>query len=122
MIFMAPLVRGHVRQQGHRAGALDRVREIALVARAAAGDAARNDLAALGDQAAEPAHVLVIDEIDLVRAELADLPPAEPAALHWLLGTRGNGSSPLLLERNVVVRAAAGAGGFVGEGGHGDGG
>src|SRR5688500_6057428 len=97
MIFMARLVRGHVRQQGDRAGALDRVREVALVPRAAAGDAARDDLAALGDQAAQPAHVLVIDEIDLVRAELADLPPAEPAALHWLLGTRGNVRSPLVV-------------------------
>jgi hypothetical protein len=68
------------------------VRQLALVPRAAARDAARNDLAALADEAAETAYVLVVDEVDLVGAELTDLPPAEPAALDGLLGCRGNGS------------------------------
>src|SRR5207244_13040814 len=91
MIFIV-LLGGYVRQQGHRARALDGVGELALVARAAAGDPARDDLAALGDQAAQAAHVLVVDEVDLVSAELADLPPAEPAAFDGLLN-RGNRSA-----------------------------
>jgi hypothetical protein len=68
------------------------VRQLALVPRAAARDAARNDLAALADEAAETAYILVVDEVDLVGAELTDLPPAEPAALDGLLACRGNGS------------------------------
>jgi len=85
------LVRGHVRQQGHRAGALDGVGELPLVARAAAGDAPWDDLAALGDEGPQPADILVVDEVDLVRAELADLAPAEAPALDGFLG-RWNGS------------------------------
>jgi hypothetical protein len=61
------------------------VRQLPLVTRAAARDTAWNDLAALAHEAAETAHVLVIDEIDLVGAKLTDLPPAEPAALDGLL-------------------------------------
>src|SRR2546425_552433 len=75
------LVGRDVRQQRDRARALDGVGERALVPRAAAGNAARNDLAALGDEATQTPDVLVVDDVDLVRAELADLPPAEPAAL-----------------------------------------
>src|SRR5258705_4434478 len=80
MIFIA-LVRREVRQERHRPRLLDRVRQLALVPGTAARDAPGNDLASLADEAPETAHVLVVDEIDLVHAELADLPPAEPAAL-----------------------------------------
>src|SRR5687767_4834705 len=114
MTFMA-LVRGHVRQQRHRACALDGVSQLALVSRAAARDAAGNDLAPLGDEAAQPAHVLVVDEIDLVRAELTDLPSPEPATLDWL-ADRGNGCSPFLEGHVVVGAAAAGVGRLVGVG------
>jgi hypothetical protein len=99
MTFIAS-VRRHVRQQGHRARALDGVSQLALMARAAARDATRNDLAALGDEAPQPANVLVVDEIDLVRAELADFPAPEATALDWLADRR-NGCSPFL-ERYVV--------------------
>jgi len=85
---MTFLVRRGVRQQRDRPRALDRVRELALMARAAARDPAGNDLPALGHEAPEAAHVLVIDERDLVRAELADLAAAEPPALDGLLGRR----------------------------------
>src|SRR5215510_5165431 len=65
---------------------------------AAARDTAGNDLAALAHEASQATHVLVVDQVDLVGAELTDLPPAEPAALDGLLGCRGNGSLlPLLL-------------------------
>src|SRR3989442_1497719 len=49
MTFMAALIGGHVRDQRHRAGALHRVRELALVTGAAPRDPPGNDLAALGD-------------------------------------------------------------------------
>jgi hypothetical protein len=68
------------------------VGELALMARTAAGDPARNDLAALGHEAPEAADVLVIDQIDLVSAELADLAPTEPTSLDGLL-RYGNGSA-----------------------------
>src|SRR5688572_3078493 len=104
MIFMlASLVRRRVGQQGHRAGALDGVGELALVARAAAGDPARDDLAALGHEAPEPAHVLVVCLAHLVSAELANLAAAEPPPLDGLL-CDWNGST-LLLKRHVVVAA-----------------
>src|SRR5262245_50006167 len=41
------------------------------------GDAPRQHLATLGHEAAQEPHVLVVDVVDLVRAELADLPTAE---------------------------------------------
>src|SRR2546421_12084802 len=120
MTFMVcVLVRRRVRQQRDRARALDSVRQLALVARTTSGDPPRDDLAPLRHEPAQTAHVLVVDEINLVRAELADLAPAEAPALHRFLG-RWNGYSLLLrwgpcncappnrffLERNVVVAAA----------------
>src|SRR5215210_4151979 len=68
--------------------ALDRMRELALMAGAAPRDPPRDDLAALGHEAPEPAHVLVVDETDLVRTELANFPATEPPALHGLLRRR----------------------------------
>src|SRR5688572_19681412 len=91
MTFIRPLVGGDVRQQRHRARALDRVRQLPLVPGAAARDAAGNDLAALRDEVAQPTNVLVIDELQLVRTELTDLAPPEAATLHRLRWTR-NGS------------------------------
>src|SRR4029450_6695754 len=102
MTFMA-LVRREIRQERHRSRLLDGVRERALVTGAAAGDAARNDLAALADEAPQTAHVLEVDDIDLVHAELADLPPSEPAALDGLLGCRGDGSLLPLLSSSFPL-------------------
>jgi len=62
------------------------VRQLALVSRAAPRDPARDDLATVADEASEPAHILVVDEVNFVGAKLADFPPAEPAALDGLLG------------------------------------
>jgi hypothetical protein len=91
MIFMLGiLLRRHVRQHGHRTGALDGVGQLALMPCAAAGDPARNDFAALGDEAAEATHVFVVDEVDLVRAELANFSAPEAAALDRFLSW-GNG-------------------------------
>src|SRR4051812_37302439 len=73
---------GDVRNQRDLARALDRGLQLALVHRAGAGDAARQDLAALRHERPDQLHVLVVDVVDLVRAELADLAaPEQRAAL-----------------------------------------
>src|SRR5262249_50670174 len=73
----------------------------ALVLRARARDAPRLDLAALRDERRQQAHVLVVDVIDLVRAELADAaPPEEPAAARTIA---------LVLLLVVLLAAAAAA-------------
>src|SRR5262252_3112448 len=51
---------------------LDGERHLALVARAVAADAARDDLATLADEVLERLRILVVDGRRLVRAELAD--------------------------------------------------
>src|SRR5262249_27221415 len=70
----------HVRNERDLARALDRRLQFALVHRAGARDAPRQDLAALGDERPDQLHVLVVDVVDLVRAELADLAAAEQRA------------------------------------------
>ena len=60
------LAASDVRQQRHLAGALDRDRDLPLVAAARAGDAAGADLALLGDVAPELVDVLVVDLVDLL--------------------------------------------------------
>src|SRR4051794_25562040 len=73
---------GHVGQEAKLAGTLDRDRELLLVPAAGARDASRADLALLAHRAAQRAEVLVIDDVDLVAAELARL---APAASRWPL-------------------------------------
>src|SRR5438477_8064078 len=60
------------RQQGDVAGLLDGRRQTVLVRRAYAGQAPRNDLAALSDELAEHAVILVVDVLDFLDAELAN--------------------------------------------------
>src|SRR5262245_59498694 len=67
----------HVRNECDLPGALERDLQFALVHRAGAGNPPRQDLAALGNERSQQLHVLVVDVVDLVRAELADLAPAE---------------------------------------------
>src|SRR5262245_8661232 len=73
-------IRGE-RKKGDGASALDRLLEFPLVRRAGSGDAARQDLAALRDVALQQTHVLVVDEGNLLVAELAELPAAEEELL-----------------------------------------
>src|SRR3954470_9463980 len=68
---------GHVRNQRELARTLDRGLQLALMQRAGVGDAAWLDLAALGQERRQQADVLVVDVVDLLRAELADAPAAE---------------------------------------------
>src|SRR3954454_16721445 len=64
----------HVGEQRDLARPLDRRRDLVLVPAAGARDAARADLAAVGDELAERADVLVVDLVDFVAAVLARLP------------------------------------------------
>ena len=69
-----------VRQQGQLARAHDRDAQAALVLGAGSRNPPRQHLAALGDEAAQQLDVLVVDVVDLVRAELADSHAAHQAA------------------------------------------
>jgi hypothetical protein len=60
-----------VRQEPEVAGALDRDRQLALVERTRARDAARDDLAGLRDIALERRQILVVDLVGLLGRELA---------------------------------------------------
>src|SRR5512137_1322923 len=87
-----------VGQQRQLPSPLDGRLELALVHRAHAGDAARQDLRALGHEGQQHLRVLVVDVVDLLRAELADLAAAEHAA-----------ARPALLSTLLVAAAAAAA-------------
>src|SRR3954471_25056741 len=71
-----------VGQQRQLARALDRAGDLVLVPAAGARDAARADLAAIGDELPQRGDVLVVDELHLVAAVLAGLPA--PAAASGL--------------------------------------
>ena len=72
-------------QQSDLTGALDGLGQLALMHGAGTGGAARQDLGALGDEAAQLGGVLIVDILALVNAELAHLfalavrPPARGA-------------------------------------------
>src|SRR5205085_12375608 len=72
-----PHLIGHVRNQGKLPRPLDRGLQLPLMHRTGARDAPRQDFAAFGYERAEQLRVFVIDIVDLVRAELADLPAPE---------------------------------------------
>src|SRR3989442_15787669 len=79
----------NVRNQRDLARALDRDLQLALVHRARAGDSARQDLAALRHEGPDKLHVLLVDVVVLVRAELAYFAPAVMSApLSLLLVSR----------------------------------
>src|SRR5262245_38160372 len=73
---------GHVRgvgQQCEMARALHRERDGALLFGGVAGDAARQDLAGLGEEAAQQLRILVVDDHRLVGGEARDLLARERA-------------------------------------------
>src|SRR5690242_408628 len=74
-----------VRQQREEARALDRVGQLPLVAGGGPGDARRDDLAGLVDEVLEDLDVLVVDPLDLVGGEAAELAPAEQRPLALVL-------------------------------------
>src|ERR1041385_6275421 len=87
----------HVRDEGDLARAFDCRLQLALVLGAGAGNAPRQNLAALGHERPDQLHILVVDVVDLVRAELADLAAAEQCAALSLF----------LIARLLVAVAAA---------------
>src|SRR2546422_1682026 len=87
-----------VRQQRQLARPLDRGRELALVPRAHAGQATRQDLAALRQEPAQRAVVLVVEHADPGLAHGARLRGASHA------------SSSSSSSSSVAITAAAGAG------------
>src|SRR5438045_8005032 len=86
----------HIRDERDLAGALDCRLQLALMFRAGPGNTPRQDLAALGDERPDQLDVLVVDVVDLVRAELADLATAEQRA-----------ALPLFLVARFLVAGAA---------------
>src|SRR5262249_2506991 len=80
MTCISPSVEIGVWQQRQEASALHRRRQLPLVMRARAGDARRDDLAVLADEVLQQVDVLVVDPLDLLRREAAEL-----AALEQLL-------------------------------------
>src|SRR5690606_29330550 len=66
-----------VRDQGQEASALDGGRQLALVPGLGAGDPARDDLAGLGQVLAQGVEILVVDLLDTLGGELAELAAAE---------------------------------------------
>src|SRR5690606_8841674 len=81
-----------VRDQREEARALDRERQLALVARLGAGDAARHDLAVLGEGLAQGVEILVIDLLDALGGELAELAAAEERGHGWAPQAAADGS------------------------------
>ena len=69
----APRLVSDIGQQSNVAGALDSDLNLSLVLSAGTGHTAGQDLAALADELAELVGILVVDEVDLVCAENADL-------------------------------------------------
>src|SRR5688500_11362953 len=72
----APRSVGRDRKQRHRAGALDRVLQLALMKGTGSGNAAWQNLSALRDELLQHLHVLEVDVLELLDAELADAFPA----------------------------------------------
>src|SRR5712691_6350915 len=88
----------NVRNQRDLTRALDGRLQLPLMHRAGAGDAPRQNLAALGHEGTEQLDVFVVDVVDLVRAELADFAPAEQRT-----------ALPLFLIAGLLVLVAAAA-------------
>src|SRR5699024_825488 len=66
-----------IRQQRQEARALDRGRQLALVARLGAGDAAGHDLAGFSDVLAQGVEILVVDLLHALGREAAIFAAAE---------------------------------------------
>src|SRR5579884_4317929 len=79
-------------EEGDVTGTLQRRGQPPLVPGAGAGDAAGEDLPPLRQVAPEPAHLLVVDVVDSLRAEAADL--ATRTLLHCLPSNLGGGDWP----------------------------
>src|SRR3712207_5069894 len=96
---------GDVREQPEFAGALDRGRELGLVAPACAGHARRADLALVAYRAPQRGDVPVIDRVDLVPAERTRLAPgAAERALAAATPAVAGRTSTALLRHCLLLR------------------
>src|SRR5689334_11468228 len=82
-----PRLADHVRQQTEEARALDRLGELTLLLGRDRGDAARNDLAALGHVALKQLRVFVVDPRSVGAGERAGLATAEERTASAATGT-----------------------------------
>src|SRR5579859_8016114 len=96
------------RQQGDVARALDGHAEPALVARANSGHAARENLAAFLDELREDVRALIVDEIHLLDAELADFLLTEilPLAARASAGTARTAATRSAFAARTAMAAA----------------
>src|SRR5205807_7998558 len=106
----APSVLVGIGQQRQEARALDRHRQLALIEGLGPRDAARNDLAGLGDVALERAEILVVDRLHALGREAAELLTTREAAAAAPAGSSGHchdliSSNGLLLTGRVASEA-----------------
>src|SRR5579859_5718766 len=96
------------RQQGDVARALDGHAEPALVARANSGHAARQNLAAFLDELREDVRALIVDEVHLLDAELADFLLTEilPLAARASAGTARTTATRSAFAARTAMAAA----------------
>jgi hypothetical protein len=79
-------------QQGDVAGLLNSACESALVRRTHTSQPAGNNLASLGDELLQQAHIAIVNRVDLLHAELADLLAPEELASARTRSARTTGS------------------------------
>src|SRR5690606_21566697 len=92
--------------KAEEAGALDGLGQFTLLLRRHRGDAARHDLAALGDVTLQQLHILVVDLRRVGAGERAGLAAAEKGAACAAGGCECHGLT-LLLAAVFVARATA---------------
>src|SRR2546429_571608 len=109
----APSVLVGIGQQRQEARALDRHRQLTLIEGLGPGDAARNDLAGLGDVALERPEILVVDRLHaLGRAAAELLTTREAAAAAPPAPARSSGHCHDLISSNgLAADGACGVGG-----------
>src|ERR1700709_1385720 len=103
----APLVQ-NVGKQRHVARALDRVGEQTLLLVRHRRDAAGHDLAALGDEALEQLHVLVVDLRRVGATERAGLLATEEGTALAAFAATAASPTPAAFARAAIAAAAAG--------------
>src|ERR1700732_1242775 len=106
MCWLAGLVLIGVRQQGQEARTPDGELQLALIVSACTRDAARNDLAGLGDVALERRQILVVDLLDVIGRESAELLAAKKTCHVGLLLPRAHGHVVVITIVAKVVVAA----------------
>src|SRR6185436_19048609 len=91
-----------VRQQREVTRTLDRRRELALVERFRARDAARNDLARLGDVLLQRAQILVVDLLHAFGGETAELATARERTVSTAAATTASTTTRTTTTRFIV--------------------